>query len=326
MQNNIKFLLFLILITGSYKLEASTCSLNLIKKEVTKFHGPEWSKISKDCSNNQIKSHLKEIILKPENSLVEYDQEQQKFIFRNAVKSYGHFGTQNSDLNFLSHIYNDKNNILTHLFGTDANFFRITILESMANTGNPEALNFYEKILENDNNVLFLQQSAIDFASWIFEGTPLLHQNNNSLGSKIYAEVFAPNLKDSAEKRFKNNQEILDKIWDKKIKFKHLLSDMLLRSDRFLKIKPSLEKLKTVLTTYEEYNQPLDQKAGIEADTVKVNDHQGNFKNSASKEKQMRAPSSANEIEETKSNHLIWVTILVLSCIGLIILIRRKLS
>ena len=210
----IKIASFLLLYSFSV-ISSEICSLKLIKNEVAKFHGPEWSKIFTYCPKNDIKGHLKKIIISPDETLSEYDQENQKFIYRNSIKSYGHFGNQLQDLTLLASVYNDKNKNVERLFGGNANFFRITVLEAMANTGNIESLNFFQKIMENDNNVLFLQQHASDFAGWIFTGSPMSAEDFTQ-GSKIYGEYFFPNLQSQAEIRFKNNHHLLEKLSEKK--------------------------------------------------------------------------------------------------------------
>lgn len=319
---------FLIFLLYAFVRSTWCCELSIIKKQVAKFHGPQWSEVSDICKKNQIKSQLKKIIAEPQNYLSEYDNENQKFIYRNAVKSYGHFGTSNSDLIFLSTIYNDKNNNLKNMFGDDANLFRITILESMANTGNLDSINFFQKIMENDNNVLFLQQYAIDFAGWIINGSPLI-QNDSMQGSKVYAEVFFPNLYDTAENRFKNNQNLLEKLLDKKNILKNILSDMLARPEKFQEIKSSILNLNQIL------NNTLST---LQVDTTSINnipsnidDHDMDNKNSYSKnnssntsnggdDTQNRHPASETE----KNSQTLPVIILLTLCLMGLFLLSRK--
>lgn len=331
MQNNLIKVLFLSLNFFSVSTYASNCQLATIKTEVSKFHGPEWSKISSQCSQIEIKTHLKKLINNPKESLAEYDTEQQKFIFRNAVKSYGHFGSQTSDLNFLSSIYNDHNHVVNGLFGTDANFFRITILESMANTGNIDALNFFEKILANDHNVLFLQQSALDFSTWILNGSPLLSDEMNTQGSKIYADVFAPNLINSAEKRFKDRPDILAKLAEKKLALKNLLSDMLLNSEYFKPIMPSLLKLQKTLMGNEKERSPSSEVTSIESavssfeitqDKIEITDNKQLQTDASSLKHHDRHP--ATDTENKEEPLLYWISFLLMISLSLIMMLRWK--
>lgn len=235
---------FLILFLGIITNHGMTCEKKEVISEISKFHGPEWSSFisNSNCTNSQIKSHLKAIITSPSTELSQYDQGLRQFLFRNAIKSYGHFGPTNEDLNYISKIYNDESGHLKKLFGENVNLFRPTILESLANTGNIEALDFYQKILENDKNVLYLQKAAADFAFWILEGSPF-DENQQLGGSRQFAEMYFPNLKHNAETRLQGNDQALDALREKKASLALLLQDMINRKDHFKEIMPSLEKL-----------------------------------------------------------------------------------
>lgn len=290
---------------------ALTCSKDLIIAEVTKFHGPEWKSLlmKTACNESNIRSHLKSIIQSPDAELSAYDQGAKQFIYRNALKSFGHFGTSNEDLNFISKIYNDNSGRLQKLFGENANLFRSTILEAMANTGNIEALDFFQKILENDNNVLYLQQSAADFAFWILEGSPF-DENQQLGGSRIYAEIYYPNLRTSAEERFKGNEQALDALREKKLNLALHLKDMINRKEYFKEIMPSLEKL---LSSLENKKQRTPQ--SVQPSVVSNDDHNnpenGNKHNLSSfqtdhhdtknNSSTKRVPASENDFENQDS-------------------------
>jgi hypothetical protein len=247
------------------------CDKSLIISEIAKWHGPEWSLLlkSSSCSNASIKNHLRLILANPQESLSAFDAGNQQFLYRNAVKSFGHFSSDNNDLSFISKIYNDQNHTLQNLFGENANLFRITVLESMANTGNLEALDFFQKIMENDNNVLFLQQRAADFALWVLDGSP--YKEGDLLGgSRDFAEHYYPNLNGSAEERFKGDATKLEKLSEKKDALKLLLADMLQREDKFKEILPSL---KTLLHSLENRNSRKPQSL-VESSLYKHDDHE----------------------------------------------------
>lgn len=321
MRNNLYPTVVLILI--SLNALGSDCTFNLIKNEVTKFHGPEWSKISATCSKSIIKSYLKEIITNPENALIEYDLEQQKFIFRNSIKSYGHFGTKNSDLNLLSTIYDDHNRQLHRMFGKDKNLFRITVLEAMANTGNLEALTLYQKIFENDQNELFLQQYALDFSAWIFEGSPLVQQENTLEGSKIYSEIFFPNLETNAETRYQNHPHLLDKIMEKKLIIKNILLDLANRPERFKAIYSSIRSLQKIVDIDEQNQSPNTLNPNNEH-FQQIEKKSNPLENTTVRTSQFPKRDLANEKERQEKSLVSWVSILLAICCSTIFILRYK--
>lgn len=306
-------------------LSGESCSLAMIINEVAKFHGPEWSKIATHCHNNEIKGHLKKIILLPEENLSEYDQENQKFIYRNSVKSYGHFGNQVQDLSLLANVYNDKNQTVERLFGGNANFFRITVLEAMANTGNIESLNFFQKIMENDNNVLFLQQHALNFAGWILEGSPF-KADDYEQGSKMYGEYFFPNLQSHAETRLKNNPQLLEKLSEKKIHLKNLVQDMLLRSDRFAPISSTLKKLDIILNTDLREEMPDLKKTTVKDFSHKINGKNNFLEVTDTNKNVTRSLASAphEENQDKTANTYLWIISFLIGCVTLLYFFFRK--
>ncbi len=306
------------------------CSFSLIKNEVAKFHGPEWSQLSNNCTNSEIRRYLKNIILSPDDALSDFADEQKKFLYRNSIKSYGHFSNQIKDLVILNQIYNDKNENVKKLFGKEFNIFRITILESMANTGNIESLNFFYKIMEDENNVLFLQQYASDFAGWVINGTPL-STDSFLQGTRQYGEYFFPNLSEPAHVRLRDDAYLLEKLSDKKNLLKNLVQDMLLRKDRFAPIEKSLITLNAILENTNandilpENNETLNDHDASDAESM----NGGKTRHSSfdqPKTKIQRRPSSTNEKPENTSSNYRLISFLIGCLILFYFVIRSRIK
>jgi hypothetical protein len=324
----ILFAHFYLLLTLTLHANESLCTLKLIKNEVSKFHGPEWNHTLQYCSKQNIKNHLKQIVENPHETLSEYDMETQKFLYRNSVKSFGHFGKEVEDLKILAALYNNKNNQIDNYFGEQANIFRITILEAMANTGNLESLNFFQKIMENDNNVLFLQQSAADFAAWVIDGPPL-NQEDFQEGSKIYGEYFFPNLQLPLDLRIKDTPHLLEKFHEKKITLKNLLQDMLLRNDRFAPIAISLKKLQHVLENEKSENPILEHNnsqssSSMESELPMSADQSRRYAKKPNLENNTRKPASLSQ--EDNNSSAIYRYLLLALILALSYLLWRKLK
>lgn len=221
------------------------CNQNIIIGEVAKIHGPDWKAIMPPCNKEKIKGYLQKIIQHPSQILKVYSQEHQSFIYKNALNSYGHFGTNNDDVNFVSGLYHDPHKDMQKYFGESSKFVKIVVLESLANTGSLEALSIYQKILEHEDSPLFMQKNAADFALWILDGVPKEYLNNKE-GSNVYSVGFYPNILSNASTRFANQEDKLLELEDRKIQLKKV-TELLLQSEKHEQIFSSLKALKESL-------------------------------------------------------------------------------
>jgi len=243
MQNNLLLLILSLCFLPIHDVMAIDCNSKIVINELAKFHGPEWSEVSKICAKTDIKKYLRIIIEKPNASLSNYDPSQISFLYRNAVKSYGHFTTLEtgsiavSDRNFLSDLYKDQFGTIQSLFGHQSDFFKINILEAFANTGSLDALDFYTSILEQED-VLFLQQYAAEYATWVLDGAPFQAPNPSGFG-----EIFYPNINSTSSERFPSDSVAGSLLGERKEKMKAVLQDMLSQSEKYKSILEPLRLL-----------------------------------------------------------------------------------
>ncbi len=300
----------------SYHLLA--CNLSTVKTEISKHHGPEWGLIVPPCSKESIKTHLDEIIHDPTNVLKEFSKEHQSFLYRNAVKSYGHFATTDADLNNLSKLFNDQNGHFERYFGESSKFAKLVVLESIANTGSPEGLELFKQILENEDSDLFYKNSAADYALWILDGVPTnVYDHQHSSANQI--QGFYPNILTKANERFANNDDDLMKLQEIKGSLNKTIDTLLLNPDKYGKIFTNLNKLKQSLDR-DDLSSSLDSD-----NSDKRNGNYREPKSAANKKinklndvNRKIASSNSNE-ESTSQRSIFWWLIIAALSIGLTI-------
>ena len=291
------------------------CDLSTIKTEISKYHGTEWGSIIPPCKKETIKTHLNDIIRDPRNVLKEFTKEHQAFLYRNAVQSYGHFATTDADVHNLSNLFNEQNGNFEKYFKDSSKFAKLIVLESIANTGSPEGLDFFKQILENEDSELFYQNSAAEYALWILDGVPKSVYEREGNGLNYY-----PNISTNARQRFADDDAALIKLREVKVQMNTVIETLLADSNKYGKISTNLNRLKESLNREDfgtSFNSGQSDKTNGNFREPKSVDNK-DVKNIKGANRKISSNNSSDESTSQKSTF--WLLVIAALFIGITIL------